>query len=428
MPETPSREKRQLSSPESAETLKKVRKIIISPIPSNPEYIATNMQAVQKSHILPPDVLDEVNDLISKHYPDDRANKSSSSMVKDIAVIIYSILHKKFEDRINKLEDNYDKMENYSRRDNLIFNGIPENVVNTNLYISDLCEALGMSNVKLERVHRLGRFSPDRHRPRAVIARFSHYEGRDFVWRNRRHLKYCTDRRGDSYSNVFIDEDFSPKVRDRRKDMLPIAAEANLRDGYRAVVQQDTLIVNGIRYQHNELDKLPASLQDARHGIKKNDKAVAFFRRTSYLSNHSIAPFTMPDTGKSYNCSEQFIAETCALSVGDEMTAKLIRSEPDPARQKGLMKRIRNLDIDKWHDECEKLCYPGILQKFLQNDKAKETLIETGTRTLVEAAPYDDEWGVGMGLTHPQVLNMDAWKGKNHQGKILMKIRTKLQE
>ena len=207
---------------------------------------------------------------------------------------------------------------------------------------------------------------------------------------------------------------------------MPIAAEARKLDGFTATVNGDTLLVNGINYKIDELDKLPGSLQDARFGIKKNDTTLAFFRRTSYLSNHSKSSFTMPDTGKAYNCSEQFIAETCALFAGDEGTAKLITTEPDPVRQKGLMRRIKNLDIEKWHEKCEELCFPGVLEKFKQNDAAKNVLLNTGMRVLVEAAPYDQEWGIGLGLTHPHVLEMNSWSGKNHQGNILMKIRSQL--
>ena len=136
----------------------------------------------------------------------------------------------------------------------------------------------------------------------------------------------------------------------------------------------------------------------------------------------------MPDTGKTYNCSEQFIAETCALFAKDEGTAKLITAESDPVRQKGLMRRITNLNVDLWHEKCEELCFPGVLEKFLQNEAAKNVLLNTGQRVLVEAAPFDGEWGIGLGLTDPQVLNMNAWAGKNHQGNILMKIRAKLTE
>ena len=134
----------------------------------------------------------------------------------------------------------------------------------------------------------------------------------------------------------------------------------------------------------------------------------------------------MPDTGKTYNCSEQFIAETCALFAKDEGPAKLITAESDPVRQKGLMRRINNLNVDLWHEKCEELCFPGVLEKFIQNEAAKNVLMNTGQRVLVEAAPFDAEWGIGLGLTDPQVLNINAWAGKNHQGNILMKIRTKL--
>ena len=422
--------KRCLESPEGVNQVNKAHRILSPTLQFKLDMASltteNNDRAEQKIH-MPSDMLDNLNELINKHYPDDK-DKSGADMIYNIVGIIYSTLNKKFEAKIETLQNKVDAMENYSRRNNLIISGVPENVWNTKLYVTDLCNAMGLTEVKFERIHRLGRFIQERNRPRSIIVRFTHYEARDYIWQNRSKAKFCYDRRGSYFDNIFIEEDFTQAVKEKRKDLLPIAAEARTAEGNSATVNGDVLVINGVQYKHNELDRLPTWLQDARFGIKKDDNTMAFFRRTSYLSNHSLSSFTMPDTGKTYNCSEQFIAETCALFAKDEGTAKLITAESDPVRQKGLMRRIQNLDVKLWHDKCEELCFPGILEKFRQNKAARDVLVNTGQRVLVEAAPYDPEWGIGLGLTHPQVLNPNAWAGNNHQGNILMKIRTKLVE
>ena len=101
-------------------------------------------------------------------------------------------------------------------------------------------------------------------------------------------------------------------------------------------------------------------------------------------------------------------------------------NQTSPVRQKGLMRSIKNHDEEKWHEVCKDLCYPAILQKFKQNADAQAALLNTGDKTLGEAAPFDLEWGIGMGLTHSGALNRELWSGKNHQGLMLMRARSEL--
>ena len=53
--------------------------------------------------------------------------------------------------------------------------------------------------------------------------------------------------------------------------------------------------------------------------------------------------------------------------------------------------------------------------KLKQNPYVKHKLLQTGTRKIVEDSPKDDFWGWGK--------NKD---GKNHLGKIWMKLRAEL--
>jgi ribA/ribD-fused uncharacterized protein len=67
----------------------------------------------------------------------------------------------------------------------------------------------------------------------------------------------------------------------------------------------------------------------------------------------------------------------------------------------------------------------GVKMKFEQNPHLKKKLLDTGTRTLVEASPVDTYWGIGMGMWHKEVFDRSKW-GKNHLGQILMEERTEL--
>ncbi len=46
----------------------------------------------------------------------------------------------------------------------------------------------------------------------------------------------------------------------------------------------------------------------------------------------------------------------------------------------------------------------------------------TGTSKLVEASPYDNIWGVGLGLDSEDLKNSNKWKSENMMGSTLQEI------
>jgi ribA/ribD-fused uncharacterized protein len=53
-------------------------------------------------------------------------------------------------------------------------------------------------------------------------------------------------------------------------------------------------------------------------------------------------------------------------------------------------------------------------------------LLNTGNGILVEAAPKDFRWGVGLKQNDPRITDPRQWKGTNLLGKALMDVRTGL--
>jgi ribA/ribD-fused uncharacterized protein len=64
--------------------------------------------------------------------------------------------------------------------------------------------------------------------------------------------------------------------------------------------------------------------------------------------------------------------------------------------------------------------------KFSQHPGLKEFLLSTGDAILVEAAPRDRRWGIGMGENNPNIKDPKLWRGTNLLGKALMEVREKL--
>jgi hypothetical protein len=90
---------------------------------------------------------------------------------------------------------------------------------------------------------------------------------------------------------------------------------------------------------------------------------------------------------------------------------------------KTLGRSIKNFKQDVWDDRQFGLVYPGIAEKFKQNPYMEEILMSTGDKLLVEAAPYDTVWGVGLSADNPDIQDPSKWKGKNLLGKLLMTVR-----
>lgn len=116
-----------------------------------------------------------------------------------------------------------DDAENRLRRSNLLFYGIDddgnEDWAASEEKIIKLCTdklQVPCTSSQFERVHRIGRYSPDKQRP--IIAKFSFYKDRQKVLSSAFKLKGST---------VSIGEDFSPSTRLARRKLVAFAKIQN---------------------------------------------------------------------------------------------------------------------------------------------------------------------------------------------------------
>jgi len=93
-----------------------------------------------------------------------------------------------------------------------------------------------------------------------------------------------------------------------------------------------------------------------------------------------------------------------------------LKSPPSEAKKnggKGGFKKRGFIIRDDWDSVKLKIMYEIIKAYYEQNDKMKQLLIQTGNKELIHYGPRIDEfWG-----------QKKDGSGKNHHGKILMKIR-----
>lgn len=324
-------------------------------------------------------------------------------------------------ENLNKgLKDHLLKQECQSRRDNLLFDGIPEAEGETwddcrNKIIHFMASEMNIENtenIKIVRCHRLGPKKPNSDRPRTVIAKFHWFGDREKVWNSRQKLKG---------KKFWVAEDFPVEIQNRRRKLIPVMKEAR-KQNMRSTVSVDKLVVNGSTYTIDSLDKLPENLKLSKIYTPSRDNVTAFFTGNSPLSN--FYEVTVKDgQGNTFHSTEQYYQYAKAMDFKDEATAHRIKLAETPYQCFTLGQSVKGFNKARWNSKAKDVMYKACLAKFQQHPVLRDFLLATGTTTLVEASPTNKTWGIGVKLSSPDVFNQAKWNGENWQGKLLMRIR-----
>ena len=127
-----------------------------------------------------------------------------------------------------------------------------------------------------------------------------------------------------------------------------------------------------------------------------------------------------------YNSTEQWMMAEKARVFADQKTLEQILKSNDPKKSKELGRQIRFFDEHIWNTRKYDIVYQGNLLKFAQDESLKSFLLNTGSKILVEASPYDKIWGIGMKQDEKGVKDPSNWKGQNLLGFALMEVRKTL--
>ena len=122
--------------------------------------------------------------------------------------------------KLNQLEEKCDSLENESRRNNLLFFGVKKNQNRENWEESEkkvrriIREALAIwEDISIERAHRTNNGS-------AIIVKLGSFKQKELILRKARLLKSI-----DNFKDVFIREDFSLTVRQKRRGLKELAKQ-----------------------------------------------------------------------------------------------------------------------------------------------------------------------------------------------------------
>ena len=342
----------------------------------------------------------------------------------------YADLSRKYD----LLHERLISMESQSRRDNLLFTGVPEtpreSATDCIKKIREILETtMNLTNAKtipIVRCHRLGAppstnsGSSTQNRPRTIICKFHWFGDRQAVWNAKKNLKD---------SGYGVQEDFPKEIQDRRKTLLPVmfAARRLDYDAYLVVdklhikSQQDGRNVHNV-YDTKSLHRLPDSPNLKNVCTVKKDNMLAFFGSHCPLSNFHPAPFT--SEGQKFRHVEEYLFVKKAELAKDDVSRQKVLSADTPAECKYIGRSIK-VNNRLWNSKEVEIMSKALFEKFTQNPDLREYLVETGDMMLAEASPSDRFWGIGADLGKVASGN-GQFTGKNKLGELLMELRTQL--
>ncbi|MFW6273165.1 MAG: NADAR family protein [bacterium] len=147
-----------------------------------------------------------------------------------------------------------------------------------------------------------------------------------------------------------------------------------------------------------------------------------YFWSDDCFSQWAYSPF-MDQEGIVYCTAEQYMMSQKALLFKDLDTYSKIMGTKSPREQKRLGRLVTGFNKTIWDSYSLMIVYDGNVFKFSQNEELREKLLATGDSILVEASPYDAEWGIKLKKEDPRSLSISTWQGKNKLGFVLTKVR-----
>lgn len=322
--------------------------------------------------------------------------------------------------KIQELEAKLLEQESYSRKPNLIVEGIPY-TEGENLYEKMkvfFAETLHLKEtIHISICHRLGR--PRGDRPAPAIVKFVYIRQRELVWASKKEIKKGT--------KTFIREDLPGKVMEARRKLLPAlrAAKAS-KQAKRVQFKGDKLMIDGNAYGESDLDTLPYGIDPTQNHTRNVGDYTLFFTKDSILSNFHEASFKV--NGDVYSSVEQFYQVKRAEFYKDDHVASKMRIEKSPRKIKALSYTVKTPEGERrWFEkEARATMLTGVRAKFEQNADAREFLVSKTNKYIAEANPKDNFFSIGLSLYHPDCGNESKWEGKNILGDILVQVKHEL--
>jgi ribA/ribD-fused uncharacterized protein len=127
--------------------------------------------------------------------------------------------------------------------------------------------------------------------------------------------------------------------------------------------------------------------------------------------------------GTRFTSAEQYMMYRKAELFNDGWASKEIMATSNPREIKAWGRKVQNFDAKMWASVAYDFVIRGNLAKFSQSEKMRNVLLDTGDSIIVEAAPNDAIWGIGLDEATAIITPPEKWPGTNLLGKALMEVR-----
>ena len=368
-------------------------------------------------------IRDDVKDLISSHK-EMRETISEVTKLREENVILQQRVET-VERKNQKLTDRINTLENRLLETSIVISGIQESPWETEavrqekLFIAFAETIIGRTlddrldttrSMYIKGTRRIGNYRTMQTRP--IIVEFMYKADAEYILNNKKYLG----------EGVYADQAYCKETKDARRILRPYLKAARRKPNYqrRCKLEGGTLIIKGLSYTVDDLDKLPADLSGFNISSTTDETSFGYFGYMNPFSNFHTTRFNL--NGIDYHCGEQFIQHSKAKFFNNEDVAKKILNCGTASGCKRLAREITNYDNDMWKRTAKENCLPGIRAKFVQNPVLQNMLLETGDKTIVECCA-DPVWGNGIPLNDENCLDKRRWSGQGLMGEMLEEVR-----
>ena len=112
----------------------------------------------------------------------------------------------------------------------------------------------------------------------------------------------------------------------------------------------------------------------------------------------------------------------------DDISFGLILVAKTPMQAKIFGRKVTPFNFELWNNNVCSIAKEIVFQKFKNVSGLADILLSTNSSLLVEGAPRDRYWGIGMGVNNPNIYYPPKWNGSNILGWALMEARDELKK
>ena len=314
--------------------------------------------------------------------------------------------------RIGNIEQ---QIDHGNERKNILIDGLPESAnKNTTDIALDILSMVDKDINKQDieysqRIYRPGA------KVKQILVVMKSQTQRDNLMRNKRSLKTHQNM-----SNIWLNDDPNSLIRKQKLENRSIVKCA-VQQGYEAKQKGHGVVVNGRYFSRDNLEQLPEKIKLHNTRTRMTDNAVGFQGKQAPLSD--MYKCTIEMDGIKHKSAEHTIQyKKVMLEELKDLAQKIWDTEcPYTAKKMGDA-----VTISIWNNVEVEVVTEVMKEKYKQNPHLRETLLDTGTRTIVECTS-DCKWGAGI-LLESKLLETGKWPGQNITGYKMQEIRVELRD